>query len=135
MEISNPWKIFFPKPLWLFYGGLYKKVISIQSWELEIFSVEVLHYFRLRYHDQRIRGPALEKMLCFQPLPPPLPYHLTEVLQQLRTPSSLPTEYIGKGVDESQFARQGRMVSGGVPRGSWRFYICQVVDSFYQRIG
>ena len=94
-----------------------QKVRSIESWELESFSVEVFHYFQPICHYQRIRGLVLAQKDVFQPLPPPLPHHLTEVTQQGQTPSSFRTDYLGKGVEEIQFARKGRMVSGGVPQG------------------
>ena len=42
-----------------------KKYISIQSWALEIFSVEVFHYFWSRCHNQRRRGSALARKALF----------------------------------------------------------------------
>ena len=37
--------------------------------------------------------------LFFKPLPPPLPHHPTEVPQQVQTPLSFRTDYLGKGVE------------------------------------
>ena len=62
-------------------------------------------------------GRCWHERLCFPPLPLPLPHHTTEVPQQGQIPPSFRTDYLGMGVEESQFARQGRMVSGGVPQG------------------
>ena len=73
--------------------------------------------------------------LCFQPLPPPLPHHPKEVPQQEQKPLSFQTDYLGKGVEESYFTRQGSMVSVGVPRLFRKCSICQAADGFDQQRG
>ena len=73
--------------------------------------------------------------ICFQPLPPPLPHHPKEVLQQEQTPLIFQTDYIDKGVEESYFTRQGGMVSVDIPRLFRKCYICQAADGFDQQRG
>ena len=52
---------------------------SIQSWALNIFSVEVFHYFRPRCHDQRRRGLALAQKALFSSTSstPPSPTYIS----------------------------------------------------------
>ena len=65
MGVREPQRIFFPEKLWPFMTDPTKKIRIIQSLALKIFSVEVLHYFRLRCHDQRRRGPVLDQKAPF----------------------------------------------------------------------
>ena len=44
----------------------------------------------------------------FRPVPPLLPHHVIEVTQQIQTRSIFWTDYIGKGVEESQLRDKGR---------------------------
>ena len=62
-------------------------------------------------------GQRWHKRIYFQPLPPPIPHHPIDLPQQGQTQLSFRTDYIGKVVGKSQFARQGRMVYVGVPQG------------------
>ena len=48
-----------------FMAASTKIFISIQSWSLKTFLVEVFHYFRLRCNDQRRRGPVLVQNFLF----------------------------------------------------------------------
>ena len=115
--------------------GFTKKMRSIQIWVLENFQVEVFHYFLPRCHVQRRKGSAFVQKAVF--------------LSASSTPNS-PSDrsnptgtntikfmnwlYL-EGCGKSHFVRQGRMVSGGVPRGFWQFYICQSLDDFDWWIG
>ena len=95
--------------------ALFTKKRRIQIWSLEIsqfrFSIIFGRYSLIKEKE----GRSWCKRICFKPLPPPLLHHQIEVSKQGQTPSSFQTYYLGKGVEESQFLRQGRMVSGGVP--------------------
>ena len=112
-----------------------KTVRSIKSWAWKNFSVEFFIIFGRDATIKEEEGMCWRKRLCFHPLPPPLPNHTTEVTQQGKTSLSFWNDYLGKGVEESQFVRQGRMVSGGFPRGFRRFSICQSVDGFDRQRG
>ena len=48
-----------------FMAARTKKVRIIKIWAVDIFLVEVFHYFRLRCNDQRRRGPVLVQNFLF----------------------------------------------------------------------
>ena len=107
-----------------------KKFGSRQIWVLENFSVE---FFIIFGRDATIKEEEIRswrESLCFQKLSPLLPHNLTEINQQGQIQSIFRTYYLGKSVEESQFARQGSMVSGGVPQGFQSFFICEAADGF-----
>ena len=110
-----------------------KKLKRIKSWALEISSVEVFHYYRPRCHDKIRRGLALPRKALFSDASstPTSPYDRSNPTGTKS--SSFRTDYLGKGVEESQLAIQGSMVSGGVPRGFRKCSICQSTCSSPRR--
>ena len=67
-----------------------------------MFSFEVFQCFWPRCQVKEEEGGCWRESLCFQPLPPPLLNHPTEVLQQGQKLPILQTDYLGKGLEESQ---------------------------------